>query len=364
MQTALPASLALSFGMAAMLALPAAAQPISPLAGTWIAVDDGFPRLVAAGLLLPSEEILRIAADGSAQSQIMTTTGRETHFMCATGWGCSDMLPVQEAKAEVNGGSLIFVNRQPTAESTKITQQTQLLAAGLTLIATSPQWVVSLEAGGTRARFESGNMTRHFARIDPERLNKLRGALDPLEVSYTDHWRCFLSNATAGDPAFDRLGGPRQKPGAWFEDYLTASAQYHRLDLLTNSPVPGDPIGAHDPLWAKSAGVQVTHSMLGPDVKWPASLAERMKYRAPLLAISAIARHNDEAMGLQAARQLDPAYAGDTGISSAGLAAMRKVMQREASQDAEVRGVFCLDLKDAPPPRPGLDPFRDVKLPK
>jgi len=162
---------------------PASAQSVHPLAGTWIAVDDGLPRLVASGHLVPSEEILFVGEDGRAESRIMTITGLETHYLCATGWGCSDMLPVQAARAELTGGNLVFINRGAAPEAAKITRDAMQLAARLTLIASSPQWVVSLEACGARARFESGSMTRHFAKIDPQRLNLLRGALLPVEIS-------------------------------------------------------------------------------------------------------------------------------------------------------------------------------------
>jgi hypothetical protein len=351
-----PAMVAGCLTMTLALSPAALAQP-HPLAGTWIAVDDGFPRLVASGMLVPTEEILHIGPDGRAESRLMHTTGLETHYMCATGWGCSDTLPVRMAKAELNGGALAFSNRRPAPGTEKITKPAQLLAASLTLIAASPQWVVSLEADGARARFESGSMTRHFAKIDPDRLNKLRSALMPLAVSYTQHWRCFLSNATAGDPAFDAVGGPRRSPGAWFEHYLTAVAEYHRLNILTVAPYPGDALSTTDRDHANSAAMQVTHSMLGPNVRWPRSLAERMTYRAPLMAISASASLGNERLGAELARNLDASYSGH-GVSAAGLEALRKVMRREAQDDPEVRSLFCLDIKDVPQPRRDYDPFR------
>jgi hypothetical protein len=347
--------------MAASL-LPAVAQ--SPqLTGMWIAIDDGFPRLVASGIILPTEEILHIAPDGQAESRLLTIIGNETHYMCATGWGCSDMLAVREAKAELTGGSFVFRNRETTAEATKITQETQQLAANLTVISMSPQWVASFEAGGNRLRLETASMTRIFARIDPERLNQLRGAVLPLPVPYSGHWRCFLSNATAADRAFDSIGGPRRAPGAWFENYLTAAAQLHRLEILTHTPTADDDLAKTIPDLAKAATMQVVNTILGQAAVWPKSVQERRKYRAPLLAITTIAKTGDEALAMQGARTLDPAYAGH-GIAPAGIEALKKVLRGQEAGDREVRDLLCLDRKYTPEPRAGFDPFRGIPLPK
>lgn len=329
----------------------------------WIAIDDGFPRLVASGILLPTEEILHVDRDGRAESRLLTITGLETHYMCATGWGCSDMLAVREAKAEMTGGSLVFRNRETTAEGRKIARDTQQFAADLTVIASAPQWVASFEAGGNRLRLETASMTRVFARIDPDRLNRLRGALLPLAISYGAHWRCFLSNATASDRAFDSIGGPRSEPKAWFADYLAAAAELHRLDILNQTPTVDDDMAKTMPDLAKSATMQVANSIVGPATAWPKSVNERMKYRAPLLAISTIAKSGDEALASQGARTLDPAYSGH-GVAPAGIEALKKVLHGQATGDREVRDLFCLDRKDAPTPRPGFDPFRAVALPK
>ncbi len=57
----------------------AAQAPPHPLAGTWIALDDGFPRLVGAGLIVPTEEILHVSADGRAESRLMTISDAFAH---------------------------------------------------------------------------------------------------------------------------------------------------------------------------------------------------------------------------------------------------------------------------------------------
>jgi hypothetical protein len=351
--------------LAATLSLCALAQsqPAALPAGTWIAIDDGFPGLVAAGVLLPTEEILHVSPDGRAESRLMTITALETHYMCATGWGCSDMLPVWEAKAELTGGNLVFRNREATTEGAKVTREEQRLAAGLTLIATSSHWVASFEAGGNRLRLETGAMTRVFARIDPERMNRLRGALLPLAISYGTHWRCFMSNATAADPALDAIGGPRRAPGAWFEDYLAAAAELHRLDIINQTPTADDELAKSMPDLAKAATMQVTNSILGAKAVWPRSIQERVKYRAPLLAISTIAKTGDEALALQGARTLDPAYNGHS-VTRAGIEALKKVLRGQESGDPEIRDLFCLDRKNTPEPRAGFDPFRGIPLPK
>jgi hypothetical protein len=343
--------------VAALWTATAAAQTQPhPLAGTWIAVDDGFPRLVGAGRLLPTEEILHIADDGRAESRLMIITGLDTHFLCMTGWGCSDMLSVRAAKAQLSGGSLVFADREETPEAAKITQQAQTLAVSLTLIATSAQWTATLGPDNRSARFEAGGATRHFARIDPERLRTLRAALAPIPVPYSTHWRCFLSNATADDAAFDALGGTRRKPGAWLEDYLTAAAELHRLNILAAAPMPGP---GSDPALVRSAGMQVTNSFLGAGQPYPSTLAEQTRYRAVLLAISGAAILDDERLAMETARNVDPGFTGELGVTRAGVAALRKVLHDDSANDPDVRDAFCLNLKDSPPPRPQFDPFRD-----
>jgi hypothetical protein len=354
------AAAALAWG-AAVLPIPAAAQS-SPLSGLWIAIDDGFPALVGAGILIPTEEILHVSTDGRAESRLLTINGFETHYMCATGWGCSDMLAVREAVAEMNGGSLVFRNRQATAEAGKITQSLQSFVAGLTVIASSPQWVASFEADGNRLRLETANQTRIFARIDPDYLNRLRAALQPLSVSYAVHWRCFLSNATANNAAFDPVGGPRRAPPGWFGEYLNAALVLHRFEILASTPTQDDDLAKSMPELAKAATMQVTNSVLGAAVNWPKTVQEKLRYRAPVFVAYTTAKTGDEAIALQGGRKLDPNFAG-TGISSGGMQALAKVL-RGYETDSEIRNLFCLDLKDPPEPRTGLFPFRGVQPPK
>lgn len=350
----------LAFGAFACLtpsALPVLAQS-NQLAGTWIAIDDGFPRLVGEGHLVPTEEILHIGADGLAESRLMITSGHDTHFMCMDGWGCSDMTPVRRAQARLSGADLVFTDIAQPPEAATITRNAQARAADLTLIAASPRWVVTLSPDLRQARFEADGVTRHFARVDPEPLNRLRAGLSPLPIPYSVHWRCFLSNATAHDPAFDALGGPRKAPGPWFEDYLTAALHLHRLTILVGTPVRDDDMSRTDPLWARSATMPASNTMLGANFAYPSTNAQRIKHRGVLLAISGMVHFGDEQHAFEAARQIDPTFNGEMGLTSAALAALAKVMRQDAESDPEVRDLFCLDQKDAPAPRPQFDPFR------
>lgn len=335
-----------------------AQTPPHPLSGTWIAVDDGFPRLVAAGFLVPTEEVLYVSADGRAESRLMNISGFDTHFMCMDGWGCSDMLRVRTAQAQMAGGALAFVNRANAPEAAAITKDAQNRAADLTLLAMSPKWTVSFAPGAPRVRFEADGVTRHFARIEPERLRRLRSAFSPPGIPYGAHWRCFLSNATADDPAFEAVGGARKKPGAWFEDYLMAAAHFHQLTILTGAPVSDDDMSRSDLAWAKSATMKVTNSLLDAHTAYPSTLSERLKHRGVLLAISGMIHFYNEKQAFEAARMIDPGFTGNMGVTPSGIAALKKVMGDNARQDAEVRETFCLDLTDAPPPRPQYDAFR------
>jgi hypothetical protein len=335
-----------------------AQTPPHPLSGTWIAVDDGFPRLVAAGFLVPTEEVLYVSADGRAESRLMNISGFDTHFMCMDGWGCSDMLSVRTAQAQLTGDALTFATRASAPEAAAITKDTQNRAAGLTLIAMSPKWAVTFTPGSPRVRFEADGVTRHFTRIEPERLRKLRSAFSAPGIPYSAHWRCFLSNATADDPAFESVGGPRKKPGAWFEDYLMAAAHFHQLTILTGAPVRDDDMSRSDPTWAKSATMKVTNSLLDAHTPYPSTLNERLKYRGALLAISGMVHFGNEKEAFEAARMIDPGFTGNMGVTPSGIAALKKVMSDNARQDPDVRETFCLDLKDAPPPRAPYDSFR------
>lgn len=350
----------LAFGAFACLSSSAstAHAQSNPLQGTWIAIDDGFPRLVGEGHLVPTEEILHVDADGLAESRLMMTSGLDTHYMCMAGWGCSDMTPVRRAQARLSGADLVFTNIAQPPEAAAITHNAQARAAELTLIAASPRWALKLSPDLRQASFEADGATRYFARIDPERLNKLRAGLSPLPIPYGVHWRCFLSNATAHDPAFDAMGGPRKAPGPWFEDYLTAALQLHRLSILVSTPVRDDDMSRTDPLWAKSATMPAINTLLGGSLAYPVTNAQRIKHRGVLIAISGMVHFGDETRAFEAARQIDPTFNGEMGVPPAALAALAKVMRQDADLDLEVRDLFCLDLKDAPAPRPQFDPFR------
>ena len=102
----------------------------------------------------------------------------------------------------------------------------------------------------------------------------------------------------------------------------------------------------------------VINTLLGASFAYPATNAQRFNHRGVLLAISAMVHFDDEKRAFQVARQIAPTFNGDMGVTSAELAALAKVMRKDADLDPDVRDLFCLDLKDAPAPRPQFDPFR------
>jgi hypothetical protein len=71
----------------------------------------------------------------------------------------------------------------------------------LLLVMAKPQWRITLDNGSLRLT-APGGATRVFARVAPEQLIRLRSGFRMGELSATKHWRCFLANAVASDPAF------------------------------------------------------------------------------------------------------------------------------------------------------------------
>ncbi len=104
--------------------------------------------------------------------------------------------------------------------------------------------------------------------------------------------------------------------------------------------------------------MKVTNSLLDAHTAYPSTLSDRVRHRGVLLAISGMVYFGNEKQAFEAARMIDPGFTGNMGVTPSGIAALKKVMGDNARQDAEVRDTFCLDLTDAPPPRPQYDAFR------
>ena len=200
---------------------PARALETRDLAGWWIAIDDTFPALWKTGDIVTMEELLIVAPDGGAENRMMgfwTPSADD----CQKGYACSDAPLIATARLALKGDGLSVTGRAETAhviDSPKRDPRIRKLA-----VTAIPAWTASLSDGLLILRAVTTNMTRAFARIEPDRLRRLRAGMMIGTISAHQHWRCFLANATARERAFAPLRTGRHAAPAFLDDHLRAAS--------------------------------------------------------------------------------------------------------------------------------------------
>ena len=204
--------------LAALLLLlsirPAIAVEARDLAGWWIAIDRLFPEAYETQGIVPMEELLIVGSDGRVENRFMMFWGPDADLCHNKKVHCSDAPISARARIVVAGDQLTFT--ESVKSDNLIDDRPELdLALRLLTVTSTRSWTLSREVDGrllvlrpnlmNPSRLIANIPTRTFAKIDPDRLRRLRSLLHARELSATKHWRCFLANATADDPAFASL---------------------------------------------------------------------------------------------------------------------------------------------------------------
>jgi hypothetical protein len=182
----------------ALAGRPAAAVEARDLVGWWMSIDATYFPMQIAGFTVPSEEVLIVKEDGRIENRFMMFYDPQEDD-CRSNGNCRDMPLGAHGRAVLTGDSLSFADKVDTSEVLQSPNTDQIVR--LLLVMAKPQWRVILDNGSLRL-IAPGGATRVFARVTPEKLIRLRAGFLMAEVSATQHWRCFLANGVAGDPAF------------------------------------------------------------------------------------------------------------------------------------------------------------------
>jgi hypothetical protein len=276
---------------AALLLLPpipqATAVEALDLAGWWIAIDRLFPQLYEAGLILPMEELLIVGSDGRVENRLMMF-GAPLPELCGDKKLARSDAPLSaSARMAVAGDQLTFTESRKPDNLIDDRPEWDFALRLLTVTGTA-SWTLSREADGrllvlrpnllNKSRLVANIPTRTFAKIDPDRLRRLRAlplATDFFSASFsiTKHWRCFLANATANDPAFASLRDrPRATP-RFLDDAAKAASYFMVLREAASAWVQGE----QGVTYRNPADVQVERFLPEhfPDIRMPSSAAER-----------------------------------------------------------------------------------------
>ncbi len=312
---------------AALMPPGAAAQDVRALAGWWLSIDDVFPKLWHAGVI-PMEELLIINADGRFEDRTMNFAAGDAQA-CATIGVCSDLPMIASGRLRLAGGTLSITELGVTRNRLDAPKQDPLIRRAA--FSTTQPWAVTLSGGSMTLR--NASTTRLFARIEPAMLRRLRAGLIASSLSARTHWRCFLSNAMAANPAFASL--PRAKGTAALpplERYLKVASYLNTLSAMARFPLPDDP-ATRD-----YVGKDVEQLMIEefPDVRQPVTLADTQRLKAQIAAVETRVRSKlkERAGGGPA-----PVTPGRPAISDAEIDAFAQA----ASEEPAAKRLFCRD---------------------
>jgi hypothetical protein len=310
-------------------AAPAVALTPRDLAGWWLAIDGVFPALEdKSGSVL--EELLVVAADGAVEDRALSFR-HASAFVCAKSKLCSDAPLMARARLTIEGDRLAFADRMP-AEADSVSPA--LATAALTA---TPSWTVTLSAGNALMTLRAGGVGRSLARIDPERLRRLRAGLMTAGLPADKHWRCFLANATASDAAFAPLRKGKHAAPGFLADYLRIASYRSSLAAMGSLSTADDP----DPDRRALAGAPVETLLVErfKDVDTPRTAADARRYRAQAAFIDQRAKH----VSPQEANVIAGGLNAGVPVTVAATGAEFSALARVAGRDAETKRLFCAE---------------------
>jgi hypothetical protein len=343
-------------------AAPARAQTPHPLTGWWVSIDDGYLKLALTGITIPTEELMIVDAAGRAEFRFFNFYTPNPDNCAEDAKYCSDAPLIGRAGLRLEGADLVIdgFERRTAPPDT----DTRLLDP-LALPAISPRWQVQREAGGERLRLAGPGMTRWFARIDGERLKRLRSAFFMAELSATMHWRCFLSRATHDLPAFDLAGGPRTAPPAWLAEFVNAASLASAAGLAHQWPRADQGEAARKAL-ANGYEIFLLPDHAGLRRADSAEAAERAQGIVMMFA-GLMAGEERDAWSAQVKRRL-PAFDPAAMPGASAVDALRRLRALATrGSDPDMDALFCNDGRSPDDPkaggaRPDFNPFLSQAL--
>ncbi|MDB5601598.1 MAG: hypothetical protein JWN71_3642 [Xanthobacteraceae bacterium] len=307
---------------------PATALDQRQLAGWWIAIDDTFPELWAKRGVAAMEEILVVGQDGRVENRAMNFTAGSAK-VCAETRVCGDAPLIATARAQLKGDKLSFGERRDGA--TVDARGNALVRK--TAITATPMWSVAQK--GDQITLRSGGIVRTLARIDPDRLRRLRAGLRASTLPPARHWRCFLANATARDAAFAPLRRSSAAAPDFVPRYLHIASYLAAIDAMLAVPTADDP-DARALIGFSPETLMFEHF---EDVREPGSLADKKALHARMVYLERRWRgETPEAAQAEAAKFSNGAPV-QAAVGAAEIAALSKVL----SDDPEAKKLFCRD---------------------
>ena len=306
---------------------------------------------MARGVAVAMEELLIVDANGRAEDRglgFWSTSPSD----CVNSQECSDAPLIATARLAVKGDLVTVSERKETAQRINRANADPLIRR-LAVTAT-PAWTVTYAEGLLILRSATANITRAFARIEPNRLRRIRAGILVNELSAQEHWRCLFANATARDPAFAPLRtGSHAAPG-FLDAYLHAASYLYSLGQMGGHPRPDDRNEKMRPLAA--GGFEQLAVERFPDAPIPKTEtdAQRLNTRFRFLYELGKGRTVEQAIdNVETFARLNGQPVRLTGeltrlaIGDAEIAALARVNvaigKREKNTDAEVKRLFCID---------------------
>jgi hypothetical protein len=310
-------------------AAPALALTPRDLAGWWLAIDGVFSA-AADKSGSAAEELLVLTADGAVEDRAVFFR-HPSAFVCAKSKLCSDAPLVSRARLTIEGDKLAFAERAPAAADGI---EPALAAAALTA---TPSWTATLSAGNSLMTLRAGDATRILAKVDPDRLRRLRAGLMTAGLPAEKHWRCFLANATASDAAFAPLRKGKHVAPPFLADYLRIASYRSALGAMGALPTADDPDADRRAL----AGAKVETLLVErfKDVDTPRTAADARRYRAQGAFIDQRARNASP----QEANVVASGLNGGAPVTVFATAPEFSALNRVTTRDSEAKRLFCVE---------------------
>jgi hypothetical protein len=325
----------------ASVAVPSArALDTRDLAGWWIAIDRAFPTLWERGDIVAMEELLIISPDGRAENRGMGFFAPDD---CMPGEACTvtDAPLIATARLTLRGDLLTVSDRKESRGRINIKKADPALRR--IAVTNTPAWTATLDGNFLILRAATGNATRALARIEPDRLRRLRAGLMFTEQSAARHWRCFFANATANDPAFTALSAGSRSAPSFLDDYLRVASYRATLATLGSMPTADHPDAQRRALASGKAEIMLVETF--PDIPAPKNHAEAQQLLAGAVLLCARARGLPPAEATAAATAALRATPVSVTATDGELAAYARVRRGavSGSSDAEMKRLFCLE---------------------
>lgn len=322
----------------ASVAVPSArALDTGDLSGWWIAIDRAFPTLWERGDIVAMEELLIVSPDGRAENRGMGFFTPD----CMPGGACADAPLIATAQLTLRGNLLTVSDRKESCGPINIEKADPAIRR--IAVTGTPAWTATLDKNFLILRAATGNATRALARIEPDRLRRLRAGLMMTEWSAARHWRCFFANATANDPAFAALSADSRAAPSFLNDYLRIASYHATLATLGSMPTADHPDAQQRASARNKAEIMLVETF--PDIPAPKSHAEAQQLRAGAVLLGARVRGLPPAEATAAATAATRAKPVSVTVADVELAAYARVGRGAVagSSDAEMKRLFCLE---------------------